>query len=116
MGGSPIPLPAGTSFLPTARVREIIGWSGEQVNGLQVVYSVGGETVRGSKRMGDHGMYRQSRIVLDVEGGEVRRTFRWKRVAALNCAGFRHALLARCSHMAMEELLCALKRPWHWTD
>lgn len=71
MGGSPITLPDGAPFLPVGRVREIVGWSGESVNGIQVVYDVEGDTVRGPKRMGDHGLYRQSKLVLDVEGGEV---------------------------------------------
>lgn len=72
MGGSPVTLPNGGPFLPAGRVREIIGWSGDQVNGVQVVYDVEGDIVRGPKRVGDHGLYRQSKIVLDVEGGEVR--------------------------------------------
>ncbi|CAM9281638.1 unnamed protein product [Ectocarpus sp. 8 AP-2014] len=49
----------------------IVGWSGDAVNGVQVVYDVQGDAVRGPKRMGDHGLYRQSNFVLDVEGGEV---------------------------------------------
>lgn len=73
IGGSPVTLSAtGGAFLPAGRVREIIGWSGDSVNGVQVVYDVEGDAVRGPKRMGDHGLYRQSRLVLDVEGGEVR--------------------------------------------
>lgn len=75
MGGSPVTLPTGGGggpFLPVGRVREIVGWSGDSVNGVQVVYDVEGDAVRGPKRMGDHGLYRQSRLVLDVEGGEVR--------------------------------------------
>lgn len=74
MGGSPVPLAADGSvppFLPAGRVREIVGWSGDAVNGVQVVYDVQGDAVRGPKRMGDHGLYRQSNFVLDVEGGEV---------------------------------------------
>lgn len=72
MGGCPITLPdGGGPFLPVGRVREIVVWSGESVNGIQVVYDVGGDTVRGPKRMGDHGLYRQSKLVLDVDGGEV---------------------------------------------
>lgn len=72
MGGSPAILPdGGGPFLPVGRAREIVVWSGESVNGIQVVYDVEGDTVRGPKRMGDHGLYRQSKLVLDVEGGEV---------------------------------------------
>ncbi|CAN0115449.1 unnamed protein product [Ectocarpus sp. 12 AP-2014] len=74
MGGSPVALTADGSappFLPAGRVREIVGWSGDAVNGVQVVYDVQGDAVRGPKRMGDHGLYRQSNFVLDVEGGEV---------------------------------------------
>lgn len=71
MGGSPVTLPDGTAFLPAGRVREIIAWSGDAVNGVQMVYDVGGVAVRGPKHMGEHGLYRQSSIVLDVEGGEV---------------------------------------------
>lgn len=74
MGGSPVALTAGGSappFLPAGRVREIVGWSGDAVNGVQVVYDVQGDAVRGPKRMGDHGLYRQSNFVLDVEDGEV---------------------------------------------
>lgn len=71
MGGSPVVLPDDTAFLPAGRVREIIAWSGDAVNGVQVVYDVGGVAVRGPKHMGEHGLYRQSSIVLDVEGGEV---------------------------------------------
>ena len=74
MGGSPITLPdGGGPFLPVALVREIVVWSGDSVNGIQVVYDVQGDAVRGPKRMGDHGFYRQSKLLLDVEGGEVRR-------------------------------------------
>lgn len=76
MGGSPIPLSGGGGggpFLPVGRVREIIVWSGDSVNGVQVVYDVEGDTVRGPKRMGEHGLYRQSKLQLDVDGGEVRR-------------------------------------------
>lgn len=74
MGGSPVILPGGGGggpFLPVGRVREVVVWSGESVNGIQVVYDVEGDTVRGPKHMGDHGLYRQSKLVLDVEGGEV---------------------------------------------
>lgn len=76
MGGSPVTLPNGAPFLPAGRVREIVGWSGDSVNGVQVVYDVEGDVVRGPKRVGDHGLYRQSKIVLDVDGGEVRRVLR----------------------------------------
>lgn len=72
MGGSPVTLPEGGGpFLPIGRVREIVAWSGESVNGIQVVYDVEGDAVRGPKRMGDHGLYRQSKLLMDVEGGEV---------------------------------------------
>lgn len=72
MGGSPTTLAdGGGPFLPVGRVREIVVWSGESVNGIQVVYDVEGDTVRAPKRMGDHGLYRQSKLLLDVEGGEV---------------------------------------------
>ena len=74
MGGSPIPLSGGGGpFLPVGRVREIIAWSGDSVNGVQVLYDVDGDIVRGPKRMGEHGLYRQSKLRLDVEGGEVRQ-------------------------------------------
>lgn len=46
------------------------------MNGVQVVYDVQGDAVRGPKHMGDHGLYRQSSIVLDLEGGEVRQPFK----------------------------------------
>eukprot|EP00752_Nemacystus_decipiens_P003103 g2874.t1 len=72
MGGSPVNLPnGGGPFLPIGRVREVVVWSGDNVNGIQLVYDVEGDTVRGPKRMGDHGLYRQSKLVLDVEDGEV---------------------------------------------
>lgn len=71
MGGAALAMPGGTLPLPVARVREIVGWGGDCLNGVQVVYDVDGDTVRAPKRMGDHGFYRQSSIVLDVEGGEV---------------------------------------------
>lgn len=71
MGGASLAMPGGTSPLPIGRVREIVGWGGDSLNGVQVVYDVDGETIRAPKRMGDHGFYRQSSIVLDVEGGEV---------------------------------------------
>lgn len=73
MGGSPITLPDGGLFLPIGRIREIVVWSGESVNGVQVIYDVEGDTVRGPKRMGDHGLYRQSKLLLDVASGEVCR-------------------------------------------
>lgn len=72
MGGSPVPLSHEALFLPLGRVKEIVGWSGDCVNGVQVVYDVGGIAVRGPKHLGEHGLYRQSRIVLDLAGGEVR--------------------------------------------
>lgn len=70
MGGAALAMPGGTP-LPVGRVREIVGWGGDSLNGIQVVYDVDGDTIRAPKRMGDHGFYRQSSIVLDVEGGEV---------------------------------------------
>eukprot|EP00903_Cladosiphon_okamuranus_P017573 g16186.t1 len=72
MGGSPVALTGGGGpFLMVGRVREIIVWSGDSVNGIQVVYDVDGDAVRAPKIMGDHGLYRQSKLMLDVEGGEV---------------------------------------------
>lgn len=71
MGGSPVALPPGTPFLPAGRVREIVGWSGDCVNGVQLVYDVQGVAVRGPKHLGEHGLYRQSSLVLDVAAGEV---------------------------------------------
>lgn len=58
--------------MPAGRIREIVGWGGDNVNGVQVVYDVEGVAVRGPKHMGEHGLYRQSSLVLDVAGGEVR--------------------------------------------
>lgn len=66
-------LPAEVPFLPAGLVREIVGWSGDNVNGVQVVYDVGGMTVRAPKHLGEHGLYRQSSLVLDVADGEVRQ-------------------------------------------
>lgn len=71
MGGAALVMPGGTAPLPVGRVREIVGWGGDSFNGMQVVYDVDGDIIRAPKRMGDHGFYRQSSIVLDVEGGEV---------------------------------------------
>ncbi|CAM9150392.1 unnamed protein product [Scytosiphon promiscuus] len=85
MGGSSATLPdAAAPLLPAGRVREIIGWSGDSVNGVQVVYDVEGDVVRGPKRVGDHGLYRQSKIVLDVEGGEVLTSISVKAGAILD--------------------------------
>lgn len=73
MGSSPVPIPPGVLFLPTARVHEIVGWSGEHLNGVQVVYDIEGVLVPGPKHLGEHDLYRQSSIVLDVNAGEVRQ-------------------------------------------
>ncbi|CAM9368889.1 unnamed protein product [Chrysoparadoxa australica] len=51
--------------LPIAKVVEVIGWGGDYVNGLQVVYEVAGVRVRGRKNFGDHGMWRQASLVLN---------------------------------------------------
>ena len=73
VGSSPLPPRDGASLLlPVARVRDIIVWSGLGINGVQVVYDVGGEVVFGVKEMGSFGSYRQSKLTLDIEDGEVR--------------------------------------------
>lgn len=72
MGGCPIALSGEAPFLPAGRVREIVAWGGDCLNGVQVVYDVSGDAIHGPKRMGDHGLYRQSSLLLDVDGGEVR--------------------------------------------
>lgn len=117
MGGSPVTLPAGDGpFLPVARVREIVGWSGDSVNGVQVVYDVEGDVVRGPKRMGDHGLYRQSKLVLDVQGGEVKAHivdffFRWERLfRASRCGKRTDVCFANHSSRCGKRTSCPKKR------
>ncbi|CAM9519794.1 unnamed protein product, partial [Choristocarpus tenellus] len=72
-------------MLPLARVRGVIVWGGDFINGVQVIYEVPGlvqegigngscsgvVTLHGPVHKGDHGDYGQSILSLDVESGEV---------------------------------------------